>query len=229
MALSTQRLPLNASESSRACIIFDWDDTLCPTWWMQKVLVPALEKSKADSIKEELHWYASIVEEILRSACEVAYVDILTQADPTWVAKSLDYLNLSGINIEGILKDLKISIHHTDFEEARERVNTQLDLPTAAKMISMCRILKARFGDSPTAQWNALSIGDRPTELRALKEACREQARRVWRRPICKTLKLPEEPMLDELGHNLKTLTPQLTSLVDRITDVEITVSAKNR
>mmetsp|Transcript_49040 Transcript_49040/g.90823 ORF Transcript_49040/g.90823 Transcript_49040/m.90823 type:complete len:142 (-) Transcript_49040:154-579(-) len=128
------------------------------------------------------------------------------------------------MDIEAVLNDLDIRFHYSDVEQASQTPAKQkgsLDVFTLAKKNSMVKILHAHFGDSPKANWNTLSIGDRYIELDALREVCKERQRRTWRRPICKTVKLPEEPQLEDLLRTLHTLAPQLQPLVAKEKDLD--------
>jgi len=225
MSKSAQSLSTH-HDSGQACIIFDWDDTLCPTWWLRRILMPRLCQVDSSTFKDELHAYVSKMVELLRASRKVATVDILTQADSQWVSQSFQYLCISGIDIEEVLKELGITVYYSDLEEAKETPRgAGVDVLTMGKMIPMARILKFRFGDSPNTHWNALSIGDKSTELLALRELCKEHAKKVWRRPICKTLKLPEQPLLEDLVENFKSMILHLPLVVANESDLELTAS----
>jgi len=222
--MSRSACRLKPSDSGKACIIFDWDDTLCPTYWLQRVLQPSVGHVPEGSYQQDLSAFVQQLEVVLRTACNIAHVDILTQSNVHWVKQSLEYLRLSGMDIEAVLNDLDIRFHYSDVEQASQTPAKQkgsLDVFTLAKKNSMVKILHAHFGDSPKANWNTLSIGDRYIELDALREVCKERQRRTWRRPICKTVKLPEEPQLEDLLRTLHTLAPQLQPLVAKEKDLD--------
>merc|ERR1712224_363819 len=161
---------------------------------------------------------------LLKAARKVGTVHILTQADMLWVNQSMTSLKVGGIDIQEVFRDLEIKFHYADLEKAKEtRLPSGVDVLTMAKMIPMQKILKARFGDDTKSVWNVLSIGDRPTELLALKELCKDHAKKVWRRPICKTVKLKEEPMLEDLSETCELLTKHIARLAASESDFEIT------
>merc|ERR1719401_2321314 len=64
-----------------AVILFDWDDTLFPSWWRNAVMKPSLVRVDASHYDEVLCSHARAVEAVLRSAREVAKVEIVTLAN----------------------------------------------------------------------------------------------------------------------------------------------------
>lgn len=229
--LSRSAERLRAPLATNACIIFDWDDTLCPTTWLQTVLQPTLDHVPKGHYQQEISAIVRELEETLRTACQIAHVDILTQSNVYWVRQSLEYLRLSGVDVEAVLKDLNITFHYADIETAAKAPAKQkggLDISTFAKKVSITKILNTRFGDSPKTIWNAMSIGDRNIELDALREVCKERQRRTWRRPICKTVKLPENPELEDLVKTLQVLTSHLHPLVEQEKNLDITFNPRS-
>ncbi|CAE8675905.1 unnamed protein product, partial [Polarella glacialis] len=91
-------------------IIFDWDDTLCPTWWIQKVMEPSLCRVAASTFYAALEAHARHVEAILRAAKKLGHVDIVTAGNKPWFELSAQYLR--GVNVSALLKELDIVVYY---------------------------------------------------------------------------------------------------------------------
>ncbi|CAE8615825.1 unnamed protein product [Polarella glacialis] len=212
VAKSTEAAAKNV-KIGKACIIFDWDDTLCPTHWIRAVMEPSLYHRDLDA-------HARKVEAVLRAAKEVADVDIVTLGNRQWLEQSMFYLGAGGLDLAAVLSELGIVIYYAQIPQ---KFYAGEDPQVIGKKIVMAELLGKRYGVSKT-QWHALSIGDQQTEATALREVCKEYQRRSWRRPLCKTMKLPVNPHLEDLGVTLLQLTSQLQQIMARDKDCDVTL-----
>lgn len=222
-ALTPRRSGTFTENTENAVIIFDWDDTLMPTSfikhriWTQ--MTPEDRKREAcldpsSPFYTQLVEHAQIVENILRSAREVARVAIVTLATRYWVTLS-SQMYLPGLDLEALLVELDIEVHSADpnskFCKLREALGQ--DPCKTAKRAAMQRCLKKLYANVD-ARWNVISIGDSTIEKEAIKECLKLCASTSKRQPLCKTVKLRENMTLVELGQELKKLRPTLQRLV---------------
>mmetsp|Transcript_13093 Transcript_13093/g.24098 ORF Transcript_13093/g.24098 Transcript_13093/m.24098 type:complete len:568 (-) Transcript_13093:96-1799(-) len=187
-----------------AVIIFDWDDTLCPTYWAgSNRTTEAIEASR-----EQLIFHAQAVRTLLRSAHAVARVAIVTLATLDWVKASARRFLLN-IDFEGLLRELEITVHSAKLDLKMAK-RTQ-DPRVVAKRRAMSTCLKKMYGWSPVP-WNVISIGDSTIERQALQELLLDEG--VSHTTFCKTVKLDSDPSLSELTKQVRMITPLLKDMV---------------
>lgn len=187
-------------------LIFDWDDTLLPT-----STIRALRSQRARPTAQppltpaDMQAHADLVESVLRAARAVGHISIVTLSKNNWVLKSAEKY-LPTLDMPGLIKELGITIYYAQDEEK--------DCPGAIanedwaqlKQLSMRRCLDAWRTEgalAPEQKPSVVSIGDSVAEQDALKAVLAAQA---IDRPICKTVKLMDEPSLDELSRELQVL-----------------------
>jgi len=222
-------------------IIFDWDDTLFPTWFITEVVLPCMpgyedghrpSRSSRDvplpsdsPFAEALRQHAITVRDLLYTARASGRVGIVTLSQRPWVTSSARRY-LLGVDFEQLLKELKIPIVY-----ARESIKRQfvclaevedgVNVFAVAKQRAMQKALKKLYGKSP---WrNVISVGDAHHEKDAIKEL-------LWtidvpdqeRPPRCKTVKLMEEPSVEQLGAELLLLGMWLQSMVAHEEDFDV-------
>ncbi|CAJ1438788.1 unnamed protein product [Effrenium voratum] len=170
-------------------IIFDWDDTLFPTWHVLESLKETLPADAA--FHASLERLSGTVRELLRLAKTCGQVAIVTLSRRPWVANSASQY-MRSLEIEKLLKELSIPVIYSrecvkkhmmrspdgEFEEGVCPL-------TMAKEQAMKKVLKKLYGKNPWS--NVLSIGDSVTERTAITEL-------LWAsgdaRSCCKTLKM---------------------------------------
>ncbi|CAE8667502.1 unnamed protein product, partial [Polarella glacialis] len=184
--------PFNSPEN--AVILFDWDDTLCPTWW-------AFNIAETECV-EELDVHAQVVEQVLRAARKEARVAIVTLATQEWWRESAS-LFLPGIDVKALFKELEIRVYYAvkpggygEFKDA-----SSFKLRTAAKKKAMAKCLANLYPTftARSVRWNVLSIGDSAVEQRALQQLLAARSKS----PLCKTLKMTSDPTLEDLTSQL--------------------------
>lgn len=236
------KLPVKGTFDTRenTVILIDWDDTLLPTTYIKQVVLPGLpviEKGgpvPSDSrFHKDLATHARIVTNILRAACEVGRVAIVTLATSWWVMTSAEWY-FPDFNLEALLQELDIEIWHADRNSPMVQTMAAAghDPGIVAKKAVMTRLLKGFYGDCREPEsggngdvpWNVLSIGDSLVEQQALKiclESCKASGYCV--QALCKTVKLRDDPSLGELSSDLVLIQPCLQRLVAENKDFDKT------
>jgi hypothetical protein len=194
------------AEEKMSCIIFDWDDTLFPTWYVMNVVKPCSTKDDPvpQMFQETLASFALVVRDLLQRARRAASVAIVTLAQRPWVEYSA-HTYLPGLNITELLSELKIKVHYARECVRKEQIRTEeggVNMLVVAKRNAMVKCLsrlKRRHGSEAS---NILAIGDSIVEHDAIKEV-------VWARDghnLCKSVLLMGHPPLDILSNELKLL-----------------------
>jgi len=193
-----------------AVIIFDWDDTLCPTYWSSTVG----SRTWDANVMKQLQAHAVATEMALRSARMFARVAVVTLASPDWFNKSAAKY-FPGLDIQALFSQLGVKVFHAtvtqsgnmDLEEAR----------IMAKKREMSKCLNGFYSMLRSSRMNVLSIGDSTAEHQALKLLLAESRSA----PLCKTLKFSPDPTLEQLTAELKEMVPYLRSMVQTEKDFD--------
>jgi len=219
---------------AQTIIVFDWDDTLCPSHYI-RVNRPALHYFQPCpndvKYKVPLEQLSKLTIRTLRVACEVGKVIILTNAQPQWVEISCrnflpgvwDVIRELDIDIiyarEGFENDLAIS------QAAGQGYNYNLNIPQLWKEKAMKEHITKFYTKYERQSWkNVISIGDQHCEHNAAKLA---SANRPSQRKACrvKTLKLLEEPPIEDLIAELQVIHQWLPGLVHFDGDLDADLS----
>jgi len=205
---------------NETAIIFDWDDTLFPTWHVVQTVEHTLPADRA--FHAALDKISDTVRELLTLAKSCGQVAIVTLSRRPWVANSANEF-MPKLGIEALLKELRIPVIYSrecvkpymmrspdgDFEEGVCPL-------TMAKEQAMKKVLKKLYGKNP---WkNVLSIGDSVTERTAITEL-------LWAhmgedaRSCCKTLKMLQDPSIEQLQAELNMIKDALPSMAKRVED----------
>eukprot|EP00913_Durusdinium_trenchii_P001646 g1523.t1 len=169
-------------------LIFDWDDTLCPTSWLRKLPGDA---KVANNMKLELH--AGRIEQVLRAARSFGYVDIVTLANRQWLDQTIHLLKSSSstaVDLWALFGELGIRVHYAHNPHLPMRMSLSKPLDNdgiLAKKVAMSAVLDRYYGDSVKARVHAMSFGDQDTEATALQEVMKDTV-----------VRLPVEPDLQD-------------------------------
>jgi hypothetical protein len=221
----------NASEN--AVIIFDWDDTLFPTWFVVNVVFLCGEKYRqieADSpFFGMLQEHACLVKQVLTLSSAIARVAIITNALSPWVETS-SAMYLPGLDLGMVLKELNIRVYYArdtmrrDFRcqaiiEASDDVNPL----TVAKRCAMLKCLRHLYRGNRTAKWNVMCVGDSIFEHEAIKDVlwCSETAGEV---PWCKTIKFMEDPNVQQLMDQLHVVAASAEKVINHNGDLDLSM-----
>lgn len=197
------------SEPASGIIIFDWDDTLLPTSFLERVRGQDMDVATRQALRQ----HALLIEEVLRAARSVAQVSIVTLSRRPWVLQSAER-HLPGLDFESLLQELNVTVYY-----AREHGSAE-GAPCAywvQKRNAIARSLTDWYatGVLGRARLNVLSVGDSIVEKEALKEllGAWHNSGVLAESPFCKTLKLMDQPMMRELGEELREMALWLPSL----------------
>jgi len=216
-------------EPARPVIIFDWDDTLFPTWFVTEVIQASLpveakySKLPEDSpYVEQLRAHAELVSKTLYAAADHACVAIVTLAARPWVDNSAEWF-LPGVNLTDTLAELDIPVIYAREHVRREekmlaRLEEGVDIFMIAKRNAMKHCLRT-LCPRADKNGNVICIGDSTTEELAIKEI-------MWSddkgEALCKTIKLLDDPTLEVLGMELQLVGSWFEKMVPHDNDFHI-------
>lgn len=207
-------------------ILFDWDDSLFPTSHIRNL--PMSKNGDIDVPLGECVALAGIVRDVLRAARAVGRVAIVTLAERPWVPQSAAML-MPELELETLLYELDISVYYAT--EHGTPVNIEAtpgekeEGYVALKRAAMSSCLQQAYPRrrASSVQRNVVSIGDSNIEKRALKEVLKQcdAAKMPPLQPLCKTVKLMDEPRLNDVARQLLSITPRLQSMVAQTTSFD--------
>jgi len=213
-------------------IIFDWDDTLFPTWFITEVVQPCLADPQGDLPEDSpfidpLIRHAQAVKSVLEAARTCGRVGMVTLAQNPWVLTSAGKF-LPGLDFEELLHSLDIPIIYAreclkKHMIAQGQQDDGLCLWTLAKQAAMKKMLKKLYGRR--AWINVLSIGDSTTERTAITELLWSTPEdSAGRAPCCKTIKLMEDPSVEQLSTQLIMLSMWMQHLSQHNSDFDVSM-----
>jgi hypothetical protein len=184
--------PAAAHRVQDTLIIFDWDDTLCPSTWlqMQGLQITPGSPIPTQEQKADLGKVARCVIRTLRRAKRLGHVIIVTNGERGWVELSCGkFLPEVGPLLEGI----KVVSANSMFKHTRPQSPVHWKrLAFRAEITSFCQA-RQMFADTG-CQKHMVSVGDSMQERTALMEAM-EVRNDCWG----KSMKLLERPSPDQL------------------------------
>lgn len=173
---------------------------------------------------QQLESHAKLVEKVLRAACAIGYVSIVTLSKNSWVTKSaLRYL--PGVDFPALFEELDIAVYYAQDEEKRCPGAIAAEDWTTLKKSAMKQCVDSWSAKGVLTAFprpSVISIGDSDAEQEALKALMRPQRSA---RPFCKTLKFMDEPNLDELGRELEELQPLLERMASGKKDFDMCIT----
>lgn len=194
-------------------LIFDWDDTLLPT-----TAIRAQRAGRRDPFSfEDTQSHAELVERTLRAARAVGYVSIVTLSKNNWVIRSAK-MYLPCLDMKSLIQELGITVYYAQDDEISCPGSLASEDWSTLKQCCMDRCLRdwrsvegALAASKGAPKPSVVSIGDSIAEKEALKAVMGAQGSD---RPLCKTVKLMDEPPLDKLSHQLQELVMWLDRMV---------------
>jgi len=243
---SSAPLFLESSDPEKAgqdtVIIFDWDDTLLPTWFITHIMMPCLPDDlvRGGALPAESPFYAglerhaSYVRELLSVARAVGHVAIVTLSSRPWVTTSAAWY-LPGLDLDKLLALLDIPVYYS-FEQVSKRTlhraealaNEGVNPHVICKRWAMHRCLKQYYAGKYAAKRNVIAIGDSHVERDAVKDLMWAYSAFAshFAMPsvLCKTVKLIDEPPLDLLGEELQLLAAWLRNMADHEDDFDFSM-----
>lgn len=197
-------------------LIFDWDDTLCPTTWLndQGLL---LEESKY-LCEEQRACLQSLTEgaiRMLRTAQMHGKVVIVTNACQGWVEMSCSkFMPL----LFPLLQDIDIISARSTYEQHGVLA------PTGWKSRAFAHEVQVFCGErNPSShRWNIISLGDSMYEQKALVWVTEGSANCQG-----KSLKFTESPGIEQLTQEHELVIGCLQEVVDYDGDLDLEVAAQ--
>jgi hypothetical protein len=213
----------------QSIIIFDWDDTLCPSHWI-RINRPKLQYFQPcpnePRYKVPLETLSDQVIKVLRASVAISKTIILTNAQVTWVEVSCRNFMP---RVWPIIKELGIDIVYAR-QSVEQDISTCRDLdynynanaPQLWKERAMKDNISKFYSQYLHQSWkNIVSIGDQICEHNALRivALARPTGKKKCR---TKTVKLIEEPSIENLIAENQVIIQWLGGLVQY--DGELTV-----
>lgn len=206
--------PQTTAKHLQALILFDWDDTLCPTSWIEDSpqLRGALDGRihRGGEVWDRLSEQARAVKELIQQALSLATVALVTLAERPWVAVSArDFMP----EADEVVAPLEVFYAR---EGALLRPPPGACPLTAMKRRAMSKaveVMLEKLGQGTT--WESfISIGDSEVEKRAAQDLGREcQNKGVFK--YTKTVKLAERPNVRQLTSECRALQTKLREFVN--------------
>jgi len=217
---------LEFMESSQTILIFDWDDTLCPSAWMRQRFrcnsrgVTLGNVSKADM--DDLRILEQHVIQLLTLAQKLGKVVIVTNAQRPWVDMSCDEVLP---NVKHMLEDIPVHYAMEMLSDGEKDRRSQTSMLTESKARAMRAAVSDFYSVYDGQSWkNVVSIGDAFYEHEAIRRVTRD--RPVQKKCRTKTIKMIDSPSISGMVVQLTILTSWLANIVREDNDVEIDLSA---
>eukprot|EP00929_Paragymnodinium_shiwhaense_P121078 TRINITY_DN93198_c0_g1_i1.p2 TRINITY_DN93198_c0_g1~~TRINITY_DN93198_c0_g1_i1.p2 ORF type:complete len:316 (+),score=62.45 TRINITY_DN93198_c0_g1_i1:244-1191(+) len=197
-------------------IIFDWDDTLCPT----SVCAQGLDDVDMEFDRAALSQLAKEAAEALRQAAQVAdKVVIVTNAGEGWVEWSCAEW----------LPELLPALENVEVVSARSMWEPQgVTSPTEWKERTFEQVVDTFFARQPFQNIkNIVCVGDAPYEHEALARVVfKEQSQGNWCRS--KSVKFMIQPSVESLTNELQMLQANLEDVVAQDEDLYLNYQSES-
>jgi hypothetical protein len=164
-------------------VIFDWDDTLFPTSWLQRQgffkadAVPSMQQTA------QLQKLADVVERTLRTALLFGKVVVVTNAEKGWVE----------VCCSKLMPSLAQVLSEVDIVSARSAYERHSQNPSEWKRLAFAHEVEQLHIQS-NEQLNVVSVGDSLYEQHAVMAVC-ENVQNCF----AKSLKFMDKPSIEEL------------------------------
>lgn len=192
---------LNASADT--LLIFDWDDTLCPSFWIRHHGMTLQDPFVDECFRVQLNSLAIVVQEVLDLALSLGEVIIITNAEHGWIDRS----------VEQWMPTLSDTVRKFTRISARSVWEPKgVTSPCSWKSNQFHESI-LHFKDNRLNKFDAksvISIGDSPHEREALNRVGNTAAADC----TIKSVQLLLRPTLEMLKHQLITLKHALPKVV---------------
>lgn len=195
-------------------IIFDWDDTLFPTTWLQRQGMLSAGVGLGSMQLAQLENIAAFARSTLETAAQIGKVVIITNAERGWVEKSCTKFMPSLVKL---LKTIDIVSARTAYEQPEQ-------MPADWKRLAFEQEIDFFYEPSHPDQYlNIISLGDSHHEVNALKSV----ANRVPK-SFRKSIKLLELPSIDQLLQQHEFLLSCLLDVAEHHGDLDVEIGAED-
>lgn len=209
------------ANADQTIILFDWDDTLCPSTYMMKTLRLGRCWDGTEAVPLDLLPFLQKLEDMVLSILEEALsygsVVVVTNAEEGWIALAAKaWLP----RVEAMLKRCKVVSARSKWEPKG------IGSPTGWKQQTFFEEIETFYSRYRHQSWkNVISIGDAPHEREALFRVTRgqdvlESARR--RKCRTKAIKFMIQPSVEQLVHELEMLQKCLHQVVVHDDDLDL-------
>ena len=182
-------------DHTETCIIFDWDDTLCPSTFM-------LKTERTDEIEHELRKLERLVSHVLTLALEYGHVFIITNAQQGWVE----------VAVATYMPTLKYWIDKVTVVSARSRFEPLYpNNPIAWKIRAVVESL------TDLSPKQILSFGDSYVERIAMLETAKQK-----NISCIKNIKFIENPTIVQLSKQWEVLIPIFSNIVKKNKNIDM-------
>lgn len=195
--------------------IFDWDDTILPSTWVQRQGLTLDDSTQVnDWQREQLDEVAALVAETLRLAKQYGEVVFVTNAEHGWVPLSCQKFMPS---LYPLLEDVSVLSARTTYESPQCR--SPLEWKLRAFNSEMVRLYGVKAMHDPAARKNVLGLGDSVHEREALLRATADL-------PNCcsKSLKFVERPDLTEMLRQHTLVTSHFSQIVQHNGNLDLLI-----
>jgi hypothetical protein len=216
------------AQPSQCLIVFDWDDTLCPSHWI-RANRPALQffspAPKDPKFQKPLGEVQDIVCNILHTAAELGKIVIVTNAQVNWVQTSCqNFLPKVGPVIQQ--HNCGIVYARAKFEldppspqgrgSNRFEYNSNANCPQTWKEDAFRGEITKFYQRYANQSWkNIVSVGDQVCEHDACKIVVSQRPAETRKRKCrVKTIKLLEDPSIEDLVAQLHVVHSWLRGIV---------------
>lgn len=178
--------------------IFDWDDTLFPTTWLQQHGLFSCEMALTFEQQVQLEKMAQCVQSTLQQATQMGKVVVITNAERGWIERSCTKF----------MPSLVECLRSIDIISARAEHEFSSRSPAEWKRLAFELEIECFYDMSQAGEYrNIISVGDSQHEVDALNSVANSF-------PKCfgKSIKLLELPSIEQLMHQHEFL---LTCLLD--------------
>jgi len=222
-ALSSESCASTGSQANFATpeetlLIFDWDDTLCPSYWVKSVQCASYESMGPDreDVKDALAQIAAHAADLLTAAEQYGKVVIVTNAETGWIELSCKRWLPS---LQPIVEKIECLSARSTWEPSG------LKSPFQWKAREFEDVIEKFYSKRLHQSWkNVVSIGDSPHERQALQQATRGSVSSKKLKCRTKTIKLKVRPLAAELLQELATLSQNLEQLVCHDDSLDIVI-----
>lgn len=216
------------ADPNQTIIIYDWDDTLCPSTCMRRHL-HAKKKGRMGvqlepGVQAELNMLAEQAVPLLRASMMMGKVVIVTNAKRPWVEVSCNHFLPS---VKEVLKDIPVIYALELLEDFNvEGCKEPTSLLTETKARAMKAAVSAFYSRYPRQSWkNIISIGDALFEHTAIRQVVGDRPQ-SQKRCRTKTIKLLEGPTVAGMVVQLSIVGSWLSKIIQMDSDVDIDLGA---
>jgi hypothetical protein len=190
--------------------IFDWDDTLFPTSWMQQQDLLSKELALlSNEQKAQLERLATCARQNLESAIRVGKVVVITNAEQGWLESTCKKFMPSLVSL---MKTL-------DIVSARSTYQWQTSIASEWKRLAFADEVGFLKSAVCAEQYNVVSVGDSLHELQALLSVT-HATNQGWG----KSMKLMDAPSIEQLIEQHELLAVSFADVVDHQGDLDVEI-----